>query len=203
MVAWSRDAVNELLAPVRVADEQLGPAARGLLYQLERGLGTVDARDAGAQLAALSQSDRTRLAAAGVELGDVGAYVATIVAGATVRLRAALWIASHDPRPRPESPPPGAVSVPVRPDVDASFYPAVGYLVRGPRAIRVDVLTRVVERLSAVGDAPVPSDLGAQLGTRRRELAAVLRALGWRTKDGTLERTGSRVPVARDRGSSE
>ena len=47
------DAIGELLAPLRaLEDEPLGPAARGLLYQLERGLGTVDERAASTQLAA-------------------------------------------------------------------------------------------------------------------------------------------------------
>ena len=42
LVAWTRDWVAQLLAPLR--DERLaslGPAARGLVYQLEQGLGTV------------------------------------------------------------------------------------------------------------------------------------------------------------------
>ena len=83
----------------------------------------------------------------------------------------------------------------MREGVDLSFYPAVGYLVRGPRAIRIDALERVQERLIARGDAPAepPTELGAQLGTRKQELAAVLRSMGWRTnKDGTLERIASR-----------
>jgi ATP-dependent RNA helicase SUPV3L1/SUV3 len=203
MVAWSRDAVGELLAPVRANDEQLGPAARGLLYLLERGLGTVDEPDARTQIAGLSQLDRARLHELGVELGPAAAFVPAIATGATVRLRAALWIASHDPRPRPELPVPGVVSVPVRADIDRSFHPAVGYLVRGPRAVRVDVLARVHERLERLGEGgEAPADLGAQLGTRRAELAAVLRAMGWRTNaDGTLERVHSRAAAAAKRRS--
>ncbi|HET6583023.1 MAG TPA: hypothetical protein VFG69_06245, partial [Nannocystaceae bacterium] len=181
MVAWSRDAVGELLAPISALDDAgLGPAARGLLYQLERGLGTVDERDARTQIAALSAGERDRLCAAGIEIGAQGAFVTAMAIGATVRLRAALWIASHDPRHRPEPPRAGVVSLPVGAEIDASFYPAVGYLVRGPRAIRVDVLARVHDRLAALGESDeLPADIGAQLGTRKRDLAAVLRAMGW------------------------
>jgi len=201
MVAWSRDAIGELLAPLRaLEDEPLGPAARGLLYQLERGLGTVDERAASTQLAALGATDRTRLQAADVVLGPGVIFVRPMLAGTTVRLRAALWNASHDPRPRPECPRAGAVSLPVRADVDASFYPSVGYVVRGPRAIRADVLVRVHERLATGEPGASLDDLGTQLGTRRTELAAVLRAMGWRrTADGT-ERIAGRSSSRRERG---
>jgi len=59
----------------------------------------------------------------------------------------------------------------------------------------------VHERLAALGEVgEPPPELGAQLGTRKHELAAVLRGMGWRTnKDGTLERMASREPQSNRR----
>ncbi|MCC6554658.1 MAG: helicase, partial [Polyangiaceae bacterium] len=67
LVAFARDLVEELLAPLRApAARALGPAGRGIVYQLEQGLGTALARSAEEQLEGLSPGDREVLASLGV-----------------------------------------------------------------------------------------------------------------------------------------
>lgn len=192
--AWTKDATSELLAPLEAvatddATVPWSPSARGLLYQLEQGLGTLDARPLRAQLERLREHDRERLAGAGVQLGAEVVHVPSMARPALLRLRAALWHAQHGPRVRASVPDAHAVSLACDDVIDIAYYPHVGYLVRGPRAIRADVLQRVYDELVALPSAgPLPADLGARLGTRKRELPAVLRALGWRVQGEQLIR---------------
>jgi ATP-dependent RNA helicase SUPV3L1/SUV3 len=183
MVAWTRDAVGELLAPLRAVPHELRPSARGLLYQLERGLGTLDGRFARPQLEAITPGDRESLRGAGIVVTPAVVHVPALASAAGLRLRQALWIAAHEPAIRPELPDPRRASLPVAADLDPLYYPHVGYLVRGPRAIRADALVRAhaqLDTIAASDELPVEllADLGAGLGVRRRELAAVLRAMG-------------------------
>ncbi|MCA9710777.1 MAG: helicase, partial [Myxococcales bacterium] len=74
--AWVRDLVEGLVAPLRQLEgEGLGAQARGLLYQLLQGLGTIDRSPAAAQLRALHPADRERLIAGGVVLGEAVVFV--------------------------------------------------------------------------------------------------------------------------------
>ncbi|MBL8942383.1 MAG: hypothetical protein JNK45_04505 [Myxococcales bacterium] len=73
------------------------------------------------------------------------------------------------------------MSIAVSPAIDPGFYAHVGYVVRGPRAIRGDVLARLADATiagAASGDAEARAELCTRLGVRRRDLDAVLRALG-------------------------
>jgi ATP-dependent RNA helicase SUPV3L1/SUV3 len=91
LVAWTRDLAETLLGPLR--DPQLakvGPAARGLLYQLEQGLGTALASRAAEQLRQMDQSDRSRLGRAGIKLGRRVVYAAALLRPEALLVRAAL-----------------------------------------------------------------------------------------------------------------
>ncbi len=182
MTAWVRDAVGELLAPLRVTGE-LRASARGLLYQLERGLGTLDGDSARAQLDAIKPEDRSTLEQAGLVVTRAVVYAPALLRAPWLRLRNALWTAANDPHPRPLPPEPRHPSLPVRDDVDPLYYPHVGYVVRGPRAIRADLLAATHAEADAPAAEAELSDeralaLGARLGVRRRDLFAVLHAMG-------------------------
>jgi hypothetical protein len=69
LVAWSRDLIAELCAPLRAApDIARGAAARGLLYQLEQGLGTVPVSSAAREVEHLTAADRAQLTGSGSSL---------------------------------------------------------------------------------------------------------------------------------------
>jgi ATP-dependent RNA helicase SUPV3L1/SUV3 len=184
--AWVRDAIETSLAPLRAIAE---PSAevRGLAYRLEQGLGTIDlGRDAEA-VRRLGAADRRTLADAGVVIGARAVDVPSMRRPGVVRLRAALWVAFTQPEVVPVLPPDSAVSVPVADDVDPGFYTAVGFACVGQRAIRVDQLERVVERLRGmhVGDPEeIPGRVATWLGVKRRTAEVVLRQLGFRRVEG-------------------
>ena len=196
--AWARDLVEALLAPLRTLEAQpLGGQARGLLYQLAQGLGTITRADARAQLSALRSEDRQRLAEGGVELGHAVVHVPALLQARALRTRAALlraWLGRERPVPTLS---PAAVSVPVHDGTTDQDYLRLGRVVVAGRAIRTDQLERALAALHARGPGPfeLPPELGAWLGYRRTQLPALVQALGWRpTGDGrwTLRRRGRR-----------
>jgi ATP-dependent RNA helicase SUPV3L1/SUV3 len=195
--AWARDLVEALLAPLRALEAlPLGGQARGLLYQLAQGLGTIARAEAGAQLAALRPDDRQRLSEGGVELGHAVVHVPALLQARALRTRAALlraWLGRERPVPTLS---PAAISVPVHDGTTAEDYLRLGRVVVAGRAIRADQLERALAALHACGPAPfeLPYGLGAWLGSRRAQLPALVQALGWRPTDD-----GRWAPRRRDR----
>lgn len=184
--AWARDLVEGLLAPLRALEAQpLGGQARGLVYQLAHGLGTIARADARAQLAALRPDDRQRLRGGGIELGHAVVHVPALLHARALRTRAALlraWLGPARPVPVLS---PAAVSVPVDGDTTPEDYLRLGRVVMAGRAIRADQLERALASLHARGPAPfeLPHELGAWLGCRRGQLPALLHAMGYRPAD--------------------
>ncbi len=182
--AWVQDRVGSLLDPLRgEALEGLTPLARGAVYALELGLGTVRKSELKAQLRELTRPDLRALARIGVRLGALYVYAEPLLEPEAVVTRtalAALW-AGISPAPLPSSP--DAPCFAATPEVPREVYVAMGYPRVGPLALRVDLL----ERLAALargrarkGPFPLPGEATRWLECSRRDLAAALEALGFR-----------------------
>lgn len=182
LVAWSRDLIAELCAPLRAApDAALGAAARGLLYQLEQGLGVVPVRSAAREVEHLTAADREQLAELGIVIGVHHVFARALLRPLAIGRRVALVAAQvGDPR-RVPSPAPGAVSLPRGTGIDAQSYLAVGYPLVGARAVRVDVLERVARSIAAFADGAAPDPRGrlpGWLGCSAESARRVAAALG-------------------------
>ncbi len=190
--AFVRDHVAELLAPLSLSTDS-GPI-RGLLYQLEQGLGTIDARSAAAQLEALSEDDRRALSSAGIELGRRTVYARALLAPAALRRRA-LLVRVHRGADEPRPPEGGGVAITRLREVAPEDYLAAGFVALGPRAVRVDLVERALARLAALS-APfaLPPEVGRWLGVRASELPRVLAGLGYRQKGEGWERQPQASP---------
>ncbi|HKP57883.1 MAG TPA: helicase-related protein [Polyangiales bacterium] len=94
--AHARDLVAHLLAPLQPPDRAPLTAAaeraplRGLLYQLEQGLGSVTKRDLGVQLQGLRRPDLLALRRWGIHLGQACVYAREMLDEPRLRIRAAL-----------------------------------------------------------------------------------------------------------------
>jgi ATP-dependent RNA helicase SUPV3L1/SUV3 len=185
LAAFAKDLVSELLAPLRIPGA--AGLVRGILYQLEQGLGTADAQRAHAELAALDPEARQVLAAAGIEVGRRTVHARALLTPEALRLRA-LLVRVHRRSDEPRPPPRGGVTVARSRDVPPEAYLAAGFVALGPRAVRVDMVERASSRLATL-EAPfeVPPEIGRWLGVRQAELPRVLAALGYRVRDGRCE----------------
>ncbi|AKF09835.1 ATP-dependent DNA helicase [Sandaracinus amylolyticus] len=176
MAAYARDLVAELLRPIASHDAE--GLVRGVLWQLERGLGTLDVERAKGEIAALSDEDRSALAERGVVIGRRTVFARGLLSAEALRVRA-LLVRVHRGGKEPRAPMRGAVSIPRRKEVPFESYLAVGLLPLGPRVVRVDIVERVLTRLRE-SEPDVRNEIGSWLGVRDRELPKVLAALGAR-----------------------
>lgn len=211
LVAWTRDLVDALLRPLRGdAVDSLSSHGRGVVYQLERGLGTIHRDAAAAQLDRLRGRDARVLESLGVRVGARLVWLPRLLRGEAPRVRALLCTAALPPGVHLSPPRPGAVSLDPDPQVDPGAYTALGFPVIGGRAIRADIVERLHAELQAhgrEGSFAAPARVASLAGVRREALAPVLDALGcveigdgrWRLADGGEPRGGRRRSGPRPR----
>lgn len=185
LTAFARDVVTDVVGGLRDTERAVGSAAaRGLLWQLERTLGSMPRARAEEQVALLTDDDRATLAAAGVVVGDRVIVASRTLRGRTLVRRLALVTAWLGPRAPPSWPHPSATSVRAG-GLDPIAWEAAGWVVLGPRAVRADVAERAFA--AALAGAPVAPIVGC----KSREEAVIRRALGL---DDPLEATEERDP---------
>ncbi len=162
LVAWTRDLAQALLEPLRDPRLlQLGPAARGILYQLERGMGTALARDAETQLRQVVPADRSRLARVGIRLGRHVLFCAPLLRPEAMKVREAFCTAALGPGVRLGSPQMGARFLVPSEEVGDEIYMALGYPVFSGVGLRADEVEGLAARIAGGAHAPA---IAARLG---------------------------------------
>jgi ATP-dependent RNA helicase SUPV3L1/SUV3 len=112
-------------------------------------------------------------------------FARSLLSPAALRTRS-LLVRVHRGADEPRAPANGGVSVPRHREVPSDAYLAAGLVPLGPRAIRADIVERVLARLAEL-DAPfaLPPEIGRWLGVRNADRPRVLAALGFRSgEDG-------------------
>ncbi|MCC6216559.1 MAG: helicase [Polyangiaceae bacterium] len=181
--AFALDAAADLLGRLRVDEDALSPAARGVAFQLAGGLGTVSARAARAQLDALGEADVAALERRGVRCGAHVVWLPRGLGARRIQAREALatvWFGQRI------TPPEGRTSfVPPR-GAQLDQLLALGYVALAPvdrgaepgRVARADVAERALSRIATAGDErSTTGALASWLGCSRREAAALAAAV--------------------------
>jgi ATP-dependent RNA helicase SUPV3L1/SUV3 len=171
LLAWTRDWVAHLVAPLR--DERLaslGPAGRGLVYQLEQGLGTVLVARAHEQVRELEAHDLSALGRAGVRVGRHVVFSAKLLQPAALRERRLLCQAEIGWRL--DQPRADMVSFLPSLEMSDATYAAMGFPVIGGRAIRADVVESVAVRMASGA-----AEIARRLGCYPDEVEPIRRAL--------------------------
>lgn len=181
--AWTDNYIKKLLGPlVQAESASLKGAARGLAFQVTEALGTINRKDADAQVRALSDEDKKALASYRIRFGINFIYVPDALKADPVRLRALLWITNSLSDAKPSLPPPGRVSFPTEPDVSAAYYLAAGFYAVKGMAYRVDMIERFsaeIRRLLREGIAILPPANLSPLGIGAENAVTLLVALGY------------------------
>ena len=182
LASWLEDAIGARLGPlVEARRASLAGPARGIVFQLGEGLGSVPRRRVESQVAALGRAERKALRELGIRLGRESVFMPALVKPAAVEMRTLLWAAHAGVSAVP--PPPGRVSLPAEDGMPREFYEAAGYRVLGPLALRVDMVERLAARawaLSRTGPFAVGPELLSLAGCGSGEMAEILAALGYR-----------------------
>ncbi|MEX6723444.1 helicase-related protein [Sphingosinicellaceae bacterium M-36] len=179
-------------------DGKINGAARGLAVQLVQGLGIAPRDLAEAQIKAMSREERRWVARAGVRLGTRHLFVPGLLKPLPTRWRLALWAAANPGRltglPRE-----GAVTIVRDPVVPEAFYTVAGYWPVVDKAIRVDVVERLLQALrdAARQDRTIvpPDSLVSMVGLSRPDFARLMMALGYGRATVPEEVAGGDGPV--------
>jgi ATP-dependent RNA helicase SUPV3L1/SUV3 len=183
LVQWLDRLIAARLGPLlALSRAELAGPARGIAFQLVEALGLLPRRGLAAQLEGLSPSDRRRLAATGVALGQQSLWCRGIADRRAARLAVLLWaIAAR--RPVPALPPGRPASFVPTAEQGEGFCQALGYRRLAGLAIRADALERLVRQAQQLGrqGAFVPTAaLRLLVDCPEEMLPALLRALGFR-----------------------
>ena len=190
VVAFVRGWVGALLSPLdRVDEVHLKNAARAIRYHLREGLGLCWRRALGGELKSLTPMDRRNIARMDVRIGTTLVYVESMLKPDKVKDRALLYAASRDIHPLPPLPSTGAVSItpPEGMTTGAGDWAfALGFVPAGPRAVRADLLERLLlqlRNLSKDGPFRTTPEMPSSLACSRAELHQMIEALGYPPND--------------------
>jgi ATP-dependent RNA helicase SUPV3L1/SUV3 len=180
MVAWTRDLAETLLSPLRDQHlAKLSPAARGIVYQLEQGLGTALAADAEEQLGRTDQADRSLLGRAGIKLGRKVLYAPALLRPEAILVRAAFCRAYLGRGNGLAIPTAETIFFLPSADVDDGTCSALGFPVVAGAAIRADEIEFLVARLAA---GARPAFIARRLGCDADVAAGIALALSNRDR---------------------
>ena len=174
--------VLELLVNLEEEKETDAAPVKTIIERVYGSMGILPREELEDVISTLDTEMRSAVRARRIRLGPILVFIPALNKPAAVGLRAILWALYND-KPLPvELPKDGIVSFTVEEDaIDKGYYQAIGYPVFGGRAIRIDMLDRVI---SAVYDAADKGQFKAQhkmaewLGSSIDGLYAVLEAMG-------------------------
>ncbi len=181
---WLARHIGTVLEPLVALenDEHLKGAAKGIAFQVHEALGIVPRENLEDLIKDLTPESRADLRHKKIRLGPILVFIPALNKPAAVRLRALLWGLYNEKALPMDCPKDGIVSFEVEAGkVDKAFYQAIAYPVYGSRAIRIDMLDRVI---CAVYDAAKDGQFQAQhqmaewLGASIDGLYEVLEAMG-------------------------
>ena len=181
--AWLQKHIASVLEPLVALQDVASFKApvQSIAKSVYDALGIVPREQLEELIAQLDTDDRKDLRSKKIRLGPILVFIPALNKPAAVRLRALLWGLNNEKELPMECPKDGIVSFEVEGDVDKSFYQAIAYPVFGKRAIRIDMLDRVI---SAVYDAADKGKFQAEhkmaewLGSSIEGLYDVLEAMG-------------------------
>ncbi len=187
---WLTIHVRSVLEPLFLLKQEAGEgvlpegAAREIGARLYEHLGVMHRSDLEDLIPQLDADTRKTLRAKGVRLGPILAFLPALVKPAAVKMRALLWGVWNGKALPVVRPADGRVSEVVDPaTVDRHFYRMIGYPVFGPRAIRIDMLDRVITDVYDTANQGVfdaKHKYAEWLGTNLDGLHAILEAMGHR-----------------------
>ena len=173
--------VLESLMPLASELDAEGPA-RDIARKLHANMGTMLRADLEGDIAKLDEAGRALLRQKKMRMGPILVFLPALNKPAAVRLRALLWSLWND-KPLPALvPKDGATSAVIADEsADAVYYRTIGYPLYAGRAIRVDMLDRLVGEIydcAKDGKFQAKHKMAEWLGCSVPHLYGVLEALG-------------------------
>jgi ATP-dependent RNA helicase SUPV3L1/SUV3 len=174
---------RELQPLLRLREAALSGAARGIAFQLVEGLGLLPRRALDGLIHALTAAERRQLAGFGVRFGPSHVYLAPMLKPRPTGLRVLLGAVAAG-RPLPTVlPAPARISVLAEEGEDAAALELAGFVLCGPRRIRldrIDAFRDAAESRRRQGGLTADPALAPIVGCTVAEIPAILQAAGYR-----------------------
>ncbi len=184
---WLNAHFNTVLEPLMLLEVPQGVAAKDdavsqIAEKVYNGLGIVPRGDLESVIAELTPETRADLRAKKIRLGPILAFIPALNKPAAVKLRALLWSLFHSKELPAKTPADGIVSVKIE-DVKANedYYRSIGYPLYGGRAVRIDMLDRVISCVydnAQDGKFQARHEMAEWLGCPIDELYKILISMG-------------------------
>lgn len=181
---WLKTHIESVLEPLAKLNEtgDLAEPVKQIAAALHTHMGILPREALEEPIQKLDPAMRQALRQKQIRLGPVLAFMPALNKPAAIRLRAVLWsLYQGKPLPAP-TPKDGMVSFRIDPDqADRAFYQAVGYPVYAARAIRIDMLDRVISAVyesAKDGKFQAKHQMAEWLGCGIEELYDILKAMG-------------------------
>ncbi len=126
-------------------DEGITGLSRGLGFRLFESLGVIPRSVVLSEVKNIGQEDRSLLRKHGVRFGQFTIFLPALIKPAATKLRLILWSKFEGLKKVPLAPGAGLVSVEIKGDEPKGYFPRAGLRAAGDRAIRIDMLERVVD----------------------------------------------------------
>ena len=182
---WLKTHIADVLGPLVALGNEEGEkaaAVRGIAFQVHEAMGILPREKIEDLIADLDQDLRRVLRSKRIRLGPVLVFMPDLNKPAAVRLRGLLWSLYHDAELPARVPNDGIVSYKVEDKkMNPDFYRAIGYPLYGGRAIRIDMLDRVINAVydaAEKGQFKARHEMAEWLGCPIEDLYNVLEAMG-------------------------
>lgn len=182
---WLKSHIAAVIGPLvalGVDAPEIDTPVAEISRRLQTALGILPRSELEEFIGKLDAEGRRDLRSRRVRLGPVLVWMPDLNKPAAVRLRALLWILWNDKALPAHIPADGMVSKVIEPEnIDAVYFRSIGYPVYARRAIRVDMLDRVISAIYDNADKGVfkaKHEMAEWLGCPIAELYEILTAMG-------------------------
>lgn len=186
LTLWLNTHIGTVLEPLVFLGiqegSQEGNPVQAICRALYDSLGIVPREALEDEIAKLDTDQRAVVRSKKIKLGPILVFIPLLNKPAAVRLRALLWSIDRErPLPAPV-PADGIVSIDIdEANADRDFFRAVGYPVYGGRAVRIDMLDRVINSIydhAEKGKFSAKHQMAEWLGCSIERLYKILESMG-------------------------
>lgn len=184
---WLNAHFNTVLEPLILLEVPQGVAVKddavsSIAAKVYDGLGIVPRGELEDVISQLTPETRVDLRAKKIRLGPILAFIPALNKPAAVKLRALLWSLFNGQELPAKTPADGIVSVKVDdPQANENYYRSIGYPLYGGRAVRIDMLDRVISCVydnAQDGKFKARHEMAEWLGCSISDLYKVLISMG-------------------------
>lgn len=184
---WLQTKITEVLEPLAALEVPEGAAQKDdpvsrIAARMYQGMGIVQREALEDVIVVLDAEMRAELRAKNIRLGPILVFMPALKKPAAVRLKALLWAIAHEVTLPVSIPADGIVSVRIEDEnPNHDFYRAIGYPIYGGRAVRIDMLDRVISCVyehAEKGKFQARHEMAEWLGSSIEDLYKVLEDMG-------------------------